>query len=188
MGKLLYSAIASLDGYIADETGNFTWAEPDQEVHAFINDLDRPLGTYLYGRRTYEVMAAWERLPLDDQPQYMRDFAHVWREADKVVFSRTLERVGTRRTRLEREFVPESIVHLKEREARDITIAGPNLAAHAFRAGLIDECHLFLAPIIVGGGTRSLPAGVRQQLELIGQRRFSQGMSYLHYRRGGSNE
>jgi dihydrofolate reductase len=180
--KLIYSAIMSLDGYVADEDGNFDWAEPDDEVHTFINDLERSVGTYLYGRRLYEVMAAWETLQLADQPPFMQDFAQLWRVADKIVYSRTLEAVSTTRTRIERDFDPEAVRHMKARAGHDFIVGGPDLAAHAFRAGLVDVCHLFLAPIVVGGGKRSLPNDLRLGLDLLDERRFGNGMTYLHYR------
>jgi dihydrofolate reductase len=183
MAKLIYSSIASLDGFVADENGVFDWAAPDDEVHAFVNELERPIGTYLYGRRMYEVMASWETASTTpDQPAVTRDFAQIWQAAEKVVFSRTLDRVSTARTRLERELAPDAIRELKARSDRDLSIGGPGLAASAFAAGLVDECHLFVTPIIVGGGTRSLPAGVRARLELRGERRFQSGIVHLHYR------
>jgi dihydrofolate reductase len=183
VAKLIYLAIASLDGYIADEEGIFDWAMPDEEVHAFINDLDRPLGTYLYGRRMYETMAGWETdHTLAEQSSLMRDFAELWQAADKVVYSRTLEAVSTARTRIERDFDPEAVRQMKASAGRDMGVGGAELAAQAFRAGLVDECHLFVAPIVVGGGKQSLPNDVRLKLELLGERRFGNGMVYLHYR------
>jgi dihydrofolate reductase len=183
MAKLVYSAIASLDGYIEDESGDFGWAVPDEEVHAFINDLQRPIGTHLYGRRMYETMAGWETDPtLADQSPVMRDFAEVWRAADKVVYSGTLEAVSTARTRIERRFAPAAVREMKASAGRDLVVGGPELAAQAFRAGLVDECHLFVAPVLVGGGKRSLPDDVRLELELLGERRFGNGMVYLRYR------
>ena len=183
MAKLVYSAIASLDGYVADEDGNFDWAVPDEEVLAFINDLERPVGTHLYGRRMYEMMIVWETDPsAAAQSPRSRDFAEIWQAADKIAYSRTLETVSTTRTRLERDFDPEAVRRIKASAGRDISVSGPNLAAHAFRAGLVDECHLFVAPIAVGGGKRCLPDGVRVGLELLDERRFGNGMVYLHYR------
>ena len=183
MARLIYSAIASLDGYVADEDGNFDWAVPDEEVHAFINDLDRPLGTYLYGRRMYETMAGWETDPaLADQSPLMRDFAQIWQAADKIVYSGTLQEVSTARTRIERDFDPEAVLRMKASAGQDMIVGGPDLAAQAFRYRLIDECHLFVAPIVVGGGKRSLPEGVGIKLDLLGERRFECGMVYLHYR------
>ena len=183
MAKLIYSAIASLDGYVADEDGNFDWAVPDEEVHAFINDLDRPIGTYLYGRRMYETMVGWETDPtLADRSPLMRDFAQSWQAADKIVHSKTLEAVSTARTRIERDFDPEAVRQMKVLGGRDLIVGGPELAAQAFRAGLVDECHLFVAPVVVGGGKRSLPDNVRMKLELLDERRFDSGMVYLYYR------
>ena len=183
MAKLIYSVIASLDGYVADEDGNFDWAVPDEEVHAFINDLDRPVGTYLYGRRMYETMVGWETDPtLADRSPLMRDFAQIWRAADKIVYSRTLERVTSARTRIERDFDPEAVRQMKAAAERDLIVGGPDLAAHAIRAGLVDEWHLFVTPIVVGGGKRSLPDDVRVKLELLDERRFEGGVVYLHYR------
>jgi dihydrofolate reductase len=185
MGKLIYSAIASLDGYIADEHGNFDWAAPDEEVHAFVNELERPVGTYLYGRRMYEVMVFWETMEASGAPTVEQDFAGIWRAADKVVYSTTLETVSSERTRIERSFEPDEIRRLKAESSRDISIGGPHLAAEALRAGLVDECHLFLCPFLVGGGTASLPDGVRLRLELLHERRFANGVVHLHYRVNG---
>jgi dihydrofolate reductase len=182
MTKLIYSAITSLDGYVADENGNFDWAEPDEEVHTFANDLERSVGTYLYGRQLYEVMVAWETMNLADQPPFIQDFAKIWRAADKIVFSRTLETVSSARTRIERDFDPEVVRQIKAAAGRDITVGGPELAAQAFKAGLVDECHLFVAPIVVGGGKQSLPNNVRLKLELLDERRFGNGMVHLRYR------
>jgi dihydrofolate reductase len=182
MAKLIYSAIASLDGFVADQEGNFAWAEPDEEVHTFINDLERPVATYLYGRRLYEVMVAWETIALAEQPPFMREFAEMWRAADKIVYSRTLDAGSSARTRIERDFDPEAVRRLKAGAAQDIMVGGPDLAGHAFQAGLVDECHLFVAPIVVGGGKPSLPSGVRLQLELLDERRFANGMIHLRYR------
>lgn len=180
MAKLIYSAIASIDGYIADADGNFGWAAPDAEVHAFVNDLVRPIGTHLYGRRMYEVMAAWETIE-DDHP-VMRDFAEIWRAADKVVYSKTLDAVSTRRTQLERAFDPDAVRRMKESADRDISIGGPGLAAHALEAGLVDELHFLAVPVLVGAGTHWLPDGVRFDLELLDERRFASGVVHLHYR------
>jgi dihydrofolate reductase len=183
MAKLIYLMITSLDGYIADEEGNFDWSAPDDEVHAFVNDYARPVGTYLYGRRMYEVMSAWETMPTgDDQPATLRDFAAIWQAADKIVYSSTLDTVSSARTRIVRSFDPETIRQLKASADRDLAIAGPDLAAHAFRAGLIDECHFFVNPIIVGGGNSAFPTGVYLPLELLSSRRFANGVTYLHYR------
>jgi dihydrofolate reductase len=180
--RLIYSAIASLDGYIEDEDGKFDWAEPDEEVHAFFNDLSRPVGTYLLGRRMYEVMVYWETLDLSDQPPFIQDFARTWRGADKIVFSKRLGEVSSARTRIERDFEPESIRQLKAAADHDLSVAGPELAAHAFRAGLVDDLHLVVAPVVVGGGKQALPDGVRLQLELLEERRFRGGFVHLHYR------
>ncbi len=182
MAELIYSTIASLDGYVADVDGNFDWAVPDDEMHAFVNDLERPIGTYLYGRRMYDVMVAWETMDLADQPRFIRDFAEIWRAADKIVYSTTLGTISSARTRFERSFDPSAVRQMKASAARNISIGGSGLAAHAFTAGLIDECHLFVAPIVVGGGTRSLPDGVRVQLELVDEHRFGNGTVYLRYR------
>jgi dihydrofolate reductase len=182
MARLIYSALASLDGYVADEEGRFDWAAPDEEVHAFVNDLYRSVGTFLLGRRMYEVLVYWETVALADQPQYIHDFAAIWRAADKIVYSRTLEAVSSARTRIEREFDPEAVRQLKAAAGRDLAVGGPDLAAQAFEAGLVDECHLFVAPIMVGGGTQSLPDNVRLELELLDERRFGNGMVHLRYR------
>jgi dihydrofolate reductase len=182
MAKLIYAAITSLDGYVADENGNFDWGVPDEDVHTFVNDLERAVGTYLYGRRLYEVMVAWETMPLADEPSVIQDFAEIWRAADKIVFSRTLETVSSARTRIERDFDAETVGRMKAAAARDLAVGGPDLAAHAFRAGLVDEVHLFVAPIVVGGGKQSLPDGVRVTLELLDERRFGNGMVHLRYR------
>ena len=182
MAKLIYSAISSLDGYIEDADGNFDWAMPDEEVHRFINNLERAAGTYLHGRRMYETMMVWETDPnLAADSPITRDFAEIWQAANKIVYSRTLETVSTRKTQIERNFDPETIRQLKETAEQDILIGGPNLAAHAFRSGLIDECQLFLTPIIVGGGKPSLPDNVRLELELMEERRFGNGMVFLRY-------
>jgi dihydrofolate reductase len=182
MTKLIYSAITSLDGYVADEDGNFDWAEPDEEVHAFVNDRARSVGTYLYGRRLYEVMVAWETMNLADQPAFIQEFAEIWRAADKIVFSRTLQTVSSARTRIERALDPDVVRQMKAAAGRDITVGGPGLAAQAFEAGLVDECQLFVAPIVVGGGKQSLPNNVRVRLELLEERRFGNGVVYLRYR------
>ena len=186
MAKLIYSAIASLDGYIEDEDGNFDWAVPDEEVHAFVNDLGRPLGTYLYGRRMYETMVVWETDPtLAEQSPFLRDFAEIWQAADKIVYSRTLEAVSTTRTRIERDFDPEAVRQMKGSVERDMIVGGASLAAQSFEARLVDECHLFVAPIVVGGGKPALPNDVRVKLELVDERRFGNGMIYLRYRTRG---
>jgi dihydrofolate reductase len=182
VAKLLYSAIASLDGYVADESGKFDWSVPDEEVHAFINDLERSVGTHLYGRRMYEVLVAWETLDTADEPPVVQDFAEIWRGVDKVVYSTTLDEVSSARTRIEREFDPDAVRQLKASAGSDISVGGPNLAAQAIAAGLVDELHLFLSPVIVGGGTKALPEGVRLDLELLDDRRIGNGTVALHYR------
>jgi dihydrofolate reductase len=183
MARLIYSALASLDGYVADENGKFDWAEPDEEVHALVNDLTRPVGTFLLGRRMYEVLVAWETMHTRaDQPPFILDFAEIWRTADKIVYSKTLETASSARTRIEEDFDPETVRQLKASAGRDLSVGGPGLAAQALAAGLVDECHLFLAPIVVGGGTQSLPDNVRLKLELLDERRFGNGMVYLRYR------
>jgi len=183
VARLIYAAITSLDGYVADEGGGFDWAVPDDEVHAFVNDLVRPVGTYLYGRRMYETMAGWETMDTGpDESAAVRDFAEIWRAADKVVYSRTLDAVSTARTRLERDFDAGAVGRLKATATVDLTIAGPDLAAHAIRSGLVDGWHLLLAPVLVGGGAPSLPDGVRVGLALVEERRFSSGFVHLHYR------
>jgi dihydrofolate reductase len=183
MANLIYSAIASLDGFTADSNGNFDWAAPDEELHTFVNDLERPVGTYLYGRRMYETMVYWETASTgDDQPAAVRDYARIWQAADKVVYSSTLDAVSSARTRIERKFDPDAVRQLKTVAGRDITVGGPGLAAQALAAGLVDECHLFLNPVAVGGGTRALPAGLHLELELLDERRFGNGVVYLRYR------
>jgi len=181
MAKLIYSALASLDGYVADENGNFDWAAPDEEVHRFVNDLERPIGTHLYGRRMYEVMRFWETAGGADWPHFARDYAEIWRAADKIVYSKRLERVSSARTRIERDFDPDAVSQLKATAVRDLTVGGPHLAAQALEAGLVDELHLFLAPALVGGGIHALPNGLRLNLELLEERRFGSGFVHLHY-------
>ena len=183
MASLIYAAISSLDGYVEDREGRFDWAAPDEEVHRFVNDLERPAGTHLYGRRMYETMVFWETAhTLADQSPVTLDFARLWQAADKVVYSRTLETVSSARTRIERAFEPEAVRRLKESATRDVIVGGAELAGQALRAGLVDECHLFLTPIVVGGGKRSLPDNVRVRLELLDERRFGGGVVHLHYR------
>jgi dihydrofolate reductase len=182
MAKLIYLAITSLDGYVADEDGKFDWGEPDEQVHGFVNDLVRPVGTHLLGRRMYEVMVWWETISLADQPPYIRDFAEIWQAADKVVYSKTLETVSSARTRIERNFDPKAVREMKAAAERDLAVSGPELAAQAFEAGLVDELQLFVTPIVVGGGKQSLPDGVRLGLELLDERRFDNGMIHLRYR------
>lgn len=182
MAKLIYAGILSLDGYVADEQGKFDWSEPDEEVHAFINDVTRPVGTFLLGRRMYEVLLAWETMDVADQPPAIQDFAQIWRAADKVVYSTTLENASTAKTRIERNFDPEGIRQMKAAAEGDLTVSGPHLAAHAIRAGLVDEYHLFVNPIIVGGGNPFLPDDVRLDLDLMDEHRFDGGVVYLRYR------
>ena len=182
MARLTYTGITSLDGYVADADGNFDWAMPDEEVHAFANDLERPVGTYLYGRRMYEVMVYWETAhALPDEPAVVRDFARLWQAADKIVYSTTLDAVASARTRIERDFDPEAVRRLKATSDRDISVGGPHLAAHAIRAGLVDEFGLFVVPVAVGGGTSFLPEGIRLNLDLLEERRFGSGFVYLRY-------
>ena len=184
MAKLIYAAIASLDGYVEDEEGRSDWAMPDEEVHAFVNDLERPIGTYLYGRRMYETMAFWETASTarTDEPAVFWDYAGIWRAAEKIVYSRALQTVSSARTRIEREFEPDAVRRLKLSSGADIAVGGAELAGHAIGAGLVDECHLFLCPIVVGGGKRALRDNVRAQLELLDERRFRNGVVHLHYR------
>ena len=183
MAKLIYSAITSLDGYVEDEEGNFDWSAPDAEVHAFVNDLERPVGTYLYGRRMYETMVYWETAhTLGGQAPVEQDFADIWQAADKVVYSRTLKAASSARTRIERQFDPDTVRQMKAAAPRDMSVGGPDLAAQAIKAGLVDEHHLFVTPIVVGGGKRWLPGDVRLELELLDERRFANGVVYLHYR------
>jgi dihydrofolate reductase len=182
VAKLIYSALASLDGYVEDSGGKFEWAAPDEEVHAFVNDLERPIGTYLYGRRMYETMAVWETLGTSgDERAVTRDFAKLWRAAEKIVYSRTLRTPSSTRTRIEHEFDPAAIRRLKRSSAKDITVGGAQLAGEAMAAGLVDECHLFLSPVLVGGGKRALPDDVRVRLELLDEHRFASGVVHLHY-------
>jgi dihydrofolate reductase len=180
MPKVIADITMSLDGFVEDEHGKFDWAAPDEEVHAFVNDLERTVGTYLYGRRMYETLVYWETD--DDQAAVTRDFAEIWRATEKIVYSRTLQTVSSERTRIERQFDAAAIKRLKESSRSDITIGGAELAGQAIAEGLVDECHLFLAPVLVGGGKRALPAGVHTELELLGERRFGSGVVYLHYR------
>jgi dihydrofolate reductase len=179
MAKLVYAAITSLDGYVADEAGTFDWAAPDEEVHAYVNDLERPIGTYLYGRRMYDVMVFWETC--DDPEPVMRDYTEVWREADKVVYSTTLTAPRSERTRIEPTFDAAGVRALKDSSARDLSIGGPTIAAHALRAGLVDELHQFVTPVLVGGGTRWLPSEVHSDLQLVDMRTFASGVVHLHY-------
>jgi dihydrofolate reductase len=181
VAKLIYSAIASLDGYIEDKQGKFDWAAPDDEVFAFVNDLEQPIGTYLYGRRMYQTMVFWETVSTSGEPEAFRDFTEIWRTAEKIVYSRTLQAPASERTRIERDFDPAAIRRLKQSSARDITVGGAALAGEAMAAGLVDECYLLIVPMLVGGGKRALPDDVRAQLELLAERRFRSGVVYVHY-------
>jgi dihydrofolate reductase len=186
MAKLIYFMPTSLDGYIADETGTPDWAAPDEETFAFINDVERPIGTYLYGRKMYETMAVWETPEvIPGRTAAMLDFARIWQAADKIVYSKSRETVSTPKTRLEREFQPQVVRALKAQSPVDISVGGPTLAAHAIRTGLVDEYHLLVVPTMLGGGTRVLPANVNIRLDLLDERRFANGMVYLRYRAQG---
>ena len=183
MAKLIYGAISSLDGYVADAEGKFEWSAPDEEVHRFVNDLERTIGTYLYGRRMYEVMRYWETAPASNgEASAEREYAKIWQAADKIVYSTTLAPVSSARTRIERRFDRSAIQQLKVDAARDVSVSGPTLAAQALQMGLVDECHFFLCPVIVGGGLSALPNGVHMGLELLDEDRFGNGTVHLHYR------
>ena len=183
MAKLIYVTNVSLDGYIEDAHGSFDWTVPDDEFFAFITDLVRPIGTYLYGRRLYEMMAVWETDPaLAAESKLRADFADVWQAADKVVYSTTLDAVPTVKTRLEHDFDPASVRDMKGSATSDLTVGGAELAAHALRAGLVDECHLFVHPVVVGGGKSALASGIRADLELLDERRVGNGVVYLRHR------
>lgn len=183
MARLTYTFLASLDGYVNDAAGAFDWAVPDEEVLAHINAAERDVGTFLYGRRMYEMMAGWETDPAAaEQSPGSAEFAEIWRSKQKIVFSRTLDAVSTRNTRLEREFDPELVRALKAEATHDLNISGADIAAEAWRAGLVDDCHVYVAPMLVGGGQRLFPDGVRQQLDLVDSHRFANGMAHLHYR------
>ncbi len=183
MAKLIYVTTASLDGYVTDKEGRFDWAFPDEEVHSFVNDILRPVGTYLFGRRMYETMAVWDLLSTQpDQPPFVLDFANIWAVTDKIVFSKTLEKVSSPRARIERRFDPDAVRRLKAESGHDMTVGGPGLAGQAIKAGLVDEYHVITVPILVGGGLRSFSEGVLVGLDLVGERRFGNGMVYLHYR------
>jgi dihydrofolate reductase len=182
MGKLSYSAITSLDGYTVDAAGSFDWSAPDFDVHEAVNEIERPVGTYLYGRRMYETMSVWETWQTDGEPRVIRDYAAMWRRAKKIVYSQGVHSVGTAATTIEREFVADDVSELKARSESDLSIGGATIAAEALRAGLVDELHLFLSPVIVGGGTRALPEDVRLELELLAENRFANGVVHLHYR------
>jgi len=179
--RLIYASITSLDGYVADQHGSFDWSMPDDEVHSFVNELQRPIGTYLYGRRLYEVMLAWETMATEGEPESLRQYADIWRAADKIVYSTTLDRATSARTRVERHFDADVVRQLKERAARDLLIGGPQLAAEALHAGLVDEIHQLLSPVVVGGGKRFLPDDLSLRLELLDHRRFGNGVVYLRY-------
>jgi dihydrofolate reductase len=182
MAKLIYIANASLDGYTEDRDGGFDWGDPDEEYFGFINEIERPVGTYLYGRRMYESMVYWETAPASEQPPWIADFTHIWRAADKVVYSKTLASVSSRRTTLEPEFDAEAIRRMKADETHELTVGGADLAAQAFGAGLVDECHLFFWPVVVGGGKHALPTQTRVDLQLLNARRSRSGVAHLHYR------
>jgi dihydrofolate reductase len=183
MSRLIYIANVSLDSYIEDSDGNLDWTTPNDEVFAFITDLVRSSGTYLYGRRMYETMSVWETDPAVAAESELRsEFARVWQAANKVVYSTTLHEVSTAKTQLERNFDPVVVRDLKASAATDLTVGGPNLAAHAFRAGLVDECHLIIAPVFIGAGKSALPRDLRADLELLDERRFSSGAVYVRYR------
>ena len=183
MAKLIYVTNMSLDGYIEDERGAFDWFPPDDEVFAFTTDLLRSVGTFLYGRRLYETMAVWEtNTGRAAQSELMADFASAWKAANKVVYSTTLAAVSTADTRLERQFDPAAIRQLKATLDSDLTVGGANLATQAFKAGLVDECQLFVWPLVVGGGKPGLPTGIRADLELLDERRFRNGVLHLRYR------
>ena len=182
MARLVYANLTSLDLYVNDANGNFEWAAPDAEVHAFVNELEQPIAAYLYGRRLYEIMQVWDTMDTSSEPPEIADYARQWREADKVVYSASLSEVTTSRTRLERSFEPDAVRALVRDAATDVAIGGPTLAAHAFAAGLVDDVHLFLNPVVVGGGTRALPDDVPLRLELVDEHRFTNGVVYLHHR------
>lgn len=188
MAKLIYTSMTSLDGYTEDEEGNFDWAAPSRELHAFVNDLVRPIGTHLFGRRMYETMLYWETAQvLPDQSSVASDFTAIWKAAEKVVYSKTLETVSSARTRIERDFDPEVVLQMKSTAGCDIAIGGPALAAQAIKAGLVDEVHQFVVPIVIGGGKRYLPNNIRMKLELLDERRFGSGTVYLRYGTGRSS-
>lgn len=182
MGRLLYSSITSLDGFVADREGRFDWAAPDEEVHAFVNAIQRPIGTHLYGRRLYETMQAWETMDLLGEPAVMDEFASAWRTADKVVYSATLDAVPTGRTELRRRFDIDEVRRLLRDDDRDVLIGGPTLAAVALRAGLVDDVHQFVCPVVVGGGTPFLPVGLEARLDLVTTHAFASGVVHLAYR------
>ncbi|MCC3277266.1 dihydrofolate reductase family protein [Arthrobacter sp. zg-Y20] len=181
MGRLIYTGITSLDGYIADESGSFDWSMPDEEVHRFVNGLDRNMRTFLLGRQLYEVMAYWDSVP-PDEPEAIQEYARIWQAADKVVYSRSLTELDAPRTRLEHNFDPDAVRTLVEASDGDVSVGGAALAAQALQAGLVDEVQQLLSPVIIGGGKRFLPAGLRLDLELVEEQRFGNGVVFLHYR------
>jgi len=182
MVKLIYVMNTSLDGYVEDEQGGFGWTAPDKEVNGYINDLTSSVGTYLYGRKMYDAMVYWETgYTAHDLPQFLLDWARQWQAAEKIVYSRTLDEPRTARTRIERDFDPDAVRRLKTDAVRDMTVNGPDLAAHALRAGLVDEVQMFVHPVIVGGGKRFFPDGVRSDLELIEERAFRNGVIAVRY-------
>ena len=181
MGRLIYSALASLDGYVADAAGSFRWAAPDEEVHAFVNGLSRPIGTFLLGRRMYEVLGVWDTMDVADEPACIGEFQTIWKAADKIVYSRTLSAATTERTRVERDFDIGAVQRLKAEHPADLSIGGPEIAAQALRSGLVDELQLFLSPVVVGGGNAALPDDLALQLELVDERRFGNGTVFLRY-------
>lgn len=183
MGHLVYAALTSMDGYVADSSGSFAWAAPGEEVHQFVNDLERSVGTYLYGRRLYEVMSVWQDMPgIEHEPAVVQDYADIWKSADKVVYSTTLEAVATPRTRLERTFDPQRARAMAEQQDRNVSVGGPTLASSALRADVVDEIHLFVVPVVVGGGTSCWPEGVRLAFDLVDEDRFADGTVHVHYR------
>jgi dihydrofolate reductase len=186
MANLIYLMLMSLDGYVADAKGNFDWARPNEEIHTFVNDLARPAGTHLYGRRMYEVMVFWDTVPIHAAPGFIADFAHLWRAANKIVYSSTLTSISTGNTRLERSFEAATVRDMKATAPQDLLIGGPTLAAQAFKAGLIDLCHLFVFPVTVGGGLPAFPRDLHLDLELREELRFSGGVVYLQYRLAAS--
>ncbi len=187
MARLIYTAITSLDGYVADADGKWDWSVPDEEVHTVVNDLERQIGTYLLGRRMYEVLVAWETMETEGQPAHIADYAEVWRDADKIVYSRTLSEASSARTQIEPEFDVDAVRALKDSADRDLSVGGPTLAAEAIAAGIVDECNLFVSPAVVGGGTRALPDGVRWDLELAEARSFDNGVVLLRYLAGSES-
>ncbi|MGH9020947.1 MAG: dihydrofolate reductase family protein [Acidimicrobiales bacterium] len=182
MARLSYTAIVSLDGYVEDRHGDFSWATPDEQVHALANDLTRPLGTHLLGRRMYETMLYWEGVSSEsDDPPVAREFAEIWQRADKVVYSTTLAAPASARTRLERDFNVDDVRAFVDRAELDVAVAGATLAAHAIRAGAVDDFHLIVVPVMIGGGRRALPDDAWVDLTLVEVRRFDSGVVYLHY-------